>query len=119
MIRRPPRSTRTDTLFPYTTLFRSGGIEQIIAAIIIKAERQGPDKERPAARDGCGSDRIALVGRQQFSSHRTRPGLLKNNIRLLPHTAGTLERPGVIRSAERRGGEERVRNCWSRWSPGY
>src|SRR3546814_4541922 len=28
MIRRPPRSTRTDTLFPYTTLFRS---EQFIA----------------------------------------------------------------------------------------
>src|SRR3546814_4811617 len=25
MIRRPPRSTRTDTLFPYTTLFRSTG----------------------------------------------------------------------------------------------
>src|SRR3546814_9275507 len=32
MIRRPPRSTRTDTLFPYTTLFRSAreqGIEEI------------------------------------------------------------------------------------------
>src|SRR3546814_8908352 len=29
MIRRPPRSTRTDTLFPYTTLFRSLG--QIVA----------------------------------------------------------------------------------------
>src|SRR3546814_8374339 len=27
MIRRPPRSTRTDTLFPYTTLFRSFGLE--------------------------------------------------------------------------------------------
>src|SRR3546814_13900600 len=26
MIRRPPRSTRTDTLFPYTTLFRSDGV---------------------------------------------------------------------------------------------
>src|SRR3546814_5508577 len=26
MIRRPPRSTRTDTLFPYTTLFRSPGL---------------------------------------------------------------------------------------------
>src|SRR3546814_1004389 len=26
MIRRPPRSTRTDTLFPYTTLFRSQGV---------------------------------------------------------------------------------------------
>src|SRR3546814_11463480 len=29
MIRRPPRSTRTDTLFPYTTLVRSGGIREI------------------------------------------------------------------------------------------
>src|SRR3546814_4656274 len=28
MIRRPPRSTRTDTLFPYTTLFRSGSTPQ-------------------------------------------------------------------------------------------
>src|SRR3546814_4913875 len=28
MIRRPPRSTRTDTLFPYTTLFRSGKASQ-------------------------------------------------------------------------------------------
>src|SRR3546814_2749445 len=27
MIRRQPRSTRTDTLFPYTTLFRSGGVQ--------------------------------------------------------------------------------------------
>src|SRR3546814_6266760 len=27
MIRRPPRATRTDTLFPYTTLFRSGRVE--------------------------------------------------------------------------------------------
>src|SRR3546814_5005921 len=27
MIRRPPRSTRTDTLFPYTTLFRSDGAD--------------------------------------------------------------------------------------------
>src|SRR3546814_9320815 len=29
MIRRPPRSTRTDTLFPYTTLFRSRGFETV------------------------------------------------------------------------------------------
>src|SRR3546814_3343332 len=30
MIRRPPRSTRTDTLFPYTTLFRSvGNVEDL------------------------------------------------------------------------------------------
>src|SRR3546814_6508236 len=30
MIRRPPRSTRTDTLFPYTTLFRSYGGNEVI-----------------------------------------------------------------------------------------
>src|SRR3546814_1537392 len=29
MIRRPPRSTRTDTLFPYTTLFRSDHIQHL------------------------------------------------------------------------------------------
>src|SRR3546814_955981 len=38
MIRRPPRSTRTDTLFPYTTLFRSG---------------VGRGGRRPAGGDGC------------------------------------------------------------------
>src|SRR3546814_2293532 len=32
MIRRPPRSTRTDTLFPYTTLFRSEGLGVIMVA---------------------------------------------------------------------------------------
>src|SRR3546814_15663415 len=36
MIRRPPRSTRTDTLFPYTTLFRS-----ILGALTICGVRQG------------------------------------------------------------------------------
>src|SRR3546814_12607424 len=35
MIRRPPRSTRTDTLFPYTTLFRSAA--GIACAELIKA----------------------------------------------------------------------------------
>src|SRR3546814_4636601 len=31
MNRRPPRSTRTDTLFPYTTLFRSRGVVEAVA----------------------------------------------------------------------------------------
>src|SRR3546814_3841915 len=34
MIRRPPRSTRTDTLFPYTTLFRSPGLRDPAGGII-------------------------------------------------------------------------------------
>src|SRR3546814_13508397 len=32
MIRRPPRSTRTDTLFPYTTLFRSSADNPLVVA---------------------------------------------------------------------------------------
>src|SRR3546814_1145604 len=38
MIRRPPRSTRTDTLFPYTTLFRSA-VEQARSHVVL-AQRQ-------------------------------------------------------------------------------
>src|SRR3546814_688494 len=37
MIRRPPRSTRTDTLFPYTTLFRSVPVERILSARIAES----------------------------------------------------------------------------------
>src|SRR3546814_9002239 len=35
MIRRPPRSTRTDTLFPYTTLFRSAGAALFAPTILL------------------------------------------------------------------------------------
>src|SRR3546814_2456092 len=34
MIRRPPRSTRTDTLFPYTTLFRSQEIDDFLSQVM-------------------------------------------------------------------------------------
>src|SRR3546814_20881890 len=34
MIRRPPRSTRTDTLFPYTTLFRSVGAQERVDLVL-------------------------------------------------------------------------------------
>src|SRR3546814_19901735 len=42
MIRRPPRSTRTDTLFPYTTLFRSLTMNHIRA---LREERQWSRRE--------------------------------------------------------------------------
>src|SRR3546814_11241709 len=43
MLRRPPRSTRTDTLFPYTTLFRSlarAGVAEKVAALLAAADIQ-------------------------------------------------------------------------------
>src|SRR3546814_11628232 len=41
MIRRPPESTRTDTLFPYTTLFRSGLRRQRLALLQRRGEKVG------------------------------------------------------------------------------
>src|SRR3546814_10931560 len=46
MIRRPPRSTRTDTLFPYTTLFRSIGFK-ILMDLVASASRPLQVKEIP------------------------------------------------------------------------
>src|SRR3546814_12132973 len=43
MIRRPPRATRTDTLFPYTTLFRSIGVAVTTAR---KLDLKNPDQLR-------------------------------------------------------------------------
>src|SRR3546814_19536198 len=37
MIRRPPRSTRTDTLFPYTTLFRSVSRKDMLNGVAVRA----------------------------------------------------------------------------------
>src|SRR3546814_5242091 len=50
MIRRPPRSTRTDTLFPYTTLFRSEAGQFRIGDAGIQHDYQhgAADAERPA-----------------------------------------------------------------------
>src|SRR3546814_15443571 len=47
MLRRPPRSTRTDTLFPYTTLFRSPGFQvpksfTLLAAVCIRSPMAWP-----------------------------------------------------------------------------
>src|SRR3546814_19644603 len=45
MIRRPPRSTRTDTRFPYTTLFRSGfrtGDDHVFALVNKCPHKKGP-----------------------------------------------------------------------------
>src|SRR3546814_11861776 len=42
MIRRPPRSTRTDTLFPYTTLFRSARVDQLYRSCAEKRKASVP-----------------------------------------------------------------------------
>src|SRR3546814_11686002 len=51
MIRRPPRSTRTDTLFPYTTLFRS------VTGAVVGQERDRVEASGHGGSDGTGTDR--------------------------------------------------------------
>src|SRR3546814_19774705 len=73
MIRRPPRSTRTDTLFPYTTLFRSHG-----AILLVK-------------RLGCvGAFAIAL---DKVSEHR--PMALEMAAKVHRHEPRKLEKAGI------------------------
>src|SRR3546814_3426121 len=62
MIRRPPRSTRTDTLFPYTTLFRSGPlpITYVHGMDLSLAQAPGADGQGRVQTSRLGGDRPFL-----------------------------------------------------------
>src|SRR3546814_18306787 len=65
MVRRPPRSTRTDTLFPYTTLFRSGiGTCRIVEFDLCEFERAERRLGEAARFRGRGDGRFGV---QQFA----------------------------------------------------
>src|SRR3546814_6850275 len=61
MIRRPPRSTRTDTLFPYTTLFRSGGFDSAQGHRPCHGIRRDADSHLVAVRDAEGAGNLRHV----------------------------------------------------------
>src|SRR3546814_8059497 len=75
MIRRPPRSTRTDTLFPYTTLFRSDSGE-------------------------AGDPAVALSQAAWAADHRARPGRPRDGVPVLAAgaAAGGRHRPEIGRA---------------------
>src|SRR3546814_18864580 len=121
MKRRPPISTRTDTLFPYTTLFRSLvhpyplipiGRPVIDAADLIVVGV----RERPF--DRIGVPLAALVEKRRRS--RAKP-VRRQIPPPIPHTAISrthrILTERSIRSAERRVRKEVVSTCSSRWSP--
>src|SRR3546814_12107396 len=76
MIRRPPRSTRTDTLFPYTTLFRSDVCLAGDAAFAALRGRPGSDcgnrsglpQARPAQPQGLYPWQTAGLGHLSFGA---------------------------------------------------
>src|SRR3546814_15102316 len=135
MIRRPPRSTRTDTLFPYTTLFRSIGSSGTGGTPGRGADgnrRPGPTRgERQQRRsrmltyvnaqaresggegDSSGDDLAIQIDMAAIAA------VLKYEARLGRNAVERAHNnPGYdIRSEARRVGKECVSTCRSRWSP--
>src|SRR3546814_2726879 len=72
MIRRPPRSTRTDTLFPYTTLFRSPGRADVGNMEAIRSDRESRWRQHPYRRPGRRNGRAGWL--YPADGHRFDPG---------------------------------------------
>src|SRR3546814_8900658 len=69
MIRRPPRSTRTDTLLPYTTLFRSGRAVLRRRNAVVHQERRGQKAAADADHAGQKADQPPKeIGRAHVST---------------------------------------------------
>src|SRR3546814_16218541 len=103
MIRLPPKSTRTDTLFPYTTLFRSVRDRSGVTSPTLRKPEMLPTAEiRQAvleiitANYGAGSHDLVLAVSRGF---------------------GFLSTSAPLSSEEHRVGNGWVSPCISRWSP--
>src|SRR3546814_11086867 len=116
MIRRPPRSTRTDTLFPYTTLFRSDDQVAVQPARRTAADDLAQHLQR------IGVPRLAgIVAGRQIAAPQARLAHLRavegdaacRDLRRLFDALAY----GVCRSEERRVGTEGVSTVRSRGSP--
>src|SRR3546814_21088121 len=127
MIRLPPFSTRPDHLFPYSTLFRSGSLEESYAYLQIPILIQ-------AAQAWLAAGKVERAYTVQSAALAREP----NNIELLVDRALTAASVGdyadavadlgralshspnrADRSEERRDGSECVSPCKSRWSPSH
>src|SRR3546814_4307333 len=106
MIRRPPRSTRTDTLFPYTTLFRSAdGADRLAAA----DPRHPQAADHRAAAEVLPQDPAAAVADR---AHRTGVGFSGLRGRAV------LGRPGLGPAAVAAGAEAHRRGAGLPRRPG-
>src|SRR3546814_19249722 len=141
MIRRPPRSTRTDTLFPYTTLFRSvhrrarrvdAAVERIdrLLAADLPGDRGQQALLRRAQDLRAGDHKGEGAGAEGDLGVARLAAAVAVECRLLVDDAGDhwdaaaahrrgaeVAGGGGARSAGRRGGKEGVSTCRSRRSP--
>src|SRR3546814_12611806 len=103
LIRRPPRSTRTDTLFPYTTLFRSEIADErsrIHRIVRVRLDQQAVEwRDRMDQREGGLP--VAVVARRLGRYHEFEDTALLRRFRRL--RAG---QPEAERGAHRQGGAD-------------
>src|SRR3546814_12848274 len=109
MIRRPPRSTRTDTLFPYTTLFRSGDFHPHVPRKCLPADPVRSD--HGTRRDSRRAGRFDFWTLVAVAVAGTTAG------NWIWYAFGRWIGYERLRSEERRVGKEDVSTCRSRWSP--
>src|SRR3546814_14160453 len=129
MVPRPPTPTRTVTPCPYTTLFRSRGLdpadhldgeagpvlERAAPAVVTAVVGRGQERGQEVAVGGVDLDGVRSRGAGSPGSRRERvdgPG----QVVLVRHPMGA-ELAARGRSEERRVGKECVSTCRSRWSP--
>src|SRR3546814_20140572 len=115
MIRRPPRSTRTDTLFPYTTLFRSPEARQSdalgnLAVPVPSARLTVPCGTSVLFGNDFGAGRLGAADKGAFA---VEDRLQKAQQRAAGHHRGEAQES----PEERRGGKEGVGTGRSQWSP--
>src|SRR3546814_7120468 len=107
MFRRPPRATRTDTLFPYTTLFRSEGGRRMSDAVQ-NTEAKAADREAGLEGIGCSRRRTEdarfIQGKGNYVDDVKLPGMLFGDFVRSPYghariksidTSAALALPGV------------------------
>src|SRR3546814_10964427 len=107
MIRRPPKSTRTDTLFPYTTLFRSVRPGDPLMFIGQADAWLVRDTANAVALDPYNGEVLEVRRAEELDA-----------LERWVHTADPLHFGTFagLRSEERRGGKECVSTCRSRWA---
>src|SRR3546814_15935204 len=118
MRRRPPRSTRTAPLFPYTTLFRSPGRGEAEGSVVEHQAERPAQQEQPAqlAADRAGDIGAAAAQQQQSRQGNAPVGPLKR----LRGTHGVQYRPVATAwpasRARPAAPDRRSRRPWSRRS---
>src|SRR3546814_14175164 len=141
MIRPPPRSTRTDTLFPYTTLFRSadpGDRPRRLAAGVDLYRRRDDGFQERTDRGHEGDQpmsRTARIDRETSESKihveldldGTGKNQISTGVGFYDHMLTAFSRHALVdlvvhasgRPDERRVGKELGSTCSSRWSPSH